>query len=166
MKRLEIIPLKVNRILVFGVAWLCILLSGCDTDTLVDVNLTMPSRNWTYVNKVKAVVVVADHNQPLDIYFNLRHTNDYRYSNIFVLLHINGAGQKESTIRYQFKLAQPDGKWNGAGSGNIFGYTFRLLTDYKFPINGKYELEVEQNMRDNPLREISDAGITVLKQGK
>ncbi|MES2829156.1 MAG: gliding motility lipoprotein GldH [Bacteroidota bacterium] len=139
---------------------------GCDTNTIVDTNLVMPERNWTYANKTVAVVDVSDSLQAYSIYLKLRHTTDYRYSNIFVLLHISGAGVKKQTKRFEYTLAQPDGQWNGSGSGNLFTYTFPLFTNYKFPKKGKYRFEIEQNMRDNPLKEISDAGIKILKQGK
>ena len=152
-------------ILFFALFSSIVLLLGCDQGKLVDSNISMPSRNWNYANKVKVQVDIKDNKQALDIHFKLRHTADYRYSNIFVLLHIKSAGKKR-TIRYEYKLAQPDGKWNGSGSGNLFTYTLPMLTNYKFPAQGVYELEVEQNMRDNPLAEISDVGIRVSKQGQ
>lgn len=143
-----------------------LLFAGCDTNTLVDTNVVMPARNWSYANKIGAVVDVTDPAQYYSVYFKLRHTADYRYSNVFVLLHINGAGEKKQTKRFEYTLAQPDGQWNGSGSGNLFTYTFPLLTNFRFPKAGKYSFEIEQNMRDNPLKEISDVGIKVLKQGK
>lgn len=137
-----------------------LLFSGCDTNNITDVNHTMPSRNWSYADKVKATVEIKDSSKAYHIYFKLRHTSDYRYSNIFVLLNLKTA-QKKRSRRYEFKLAQPDGQWNGSGSGNLYTYEFPLLTNFKFPAPGMYELELEQNMRDNPLTEISDAGIKV-----
>ncbi|MGY4383430.1 gliding motility-associated lipoprotein GldH [Pedobacter sp. UYP24] len=139
---------------------------GCDTNTIVDSNVAMPSRNWSYANRISAVVEVKDAAKMFNIYLKLRHTADYRYSNLFVLLHIEGAGEKKQTKRYEYRLALQDGQWIGAGSGNLFTYTLPLLTNYKFPKAGKYRFEVEQNMRDNPLREVSDAGIKISQQGQ
>lgn len=157
-----------NNIRAFAVfcGALIALLSGCDANTIVDNNMSMPARNWNYANKVKTIIEIKDTSKPVSIYFKLRHTNDYKYANIFVLFHIKGGGQKNQTRRYEYKLAQPDGQWNGSGSGNLYTYTMPLLTNYRFPVAGKYQLEIEQNMRDNPLKEISDAGIKVLKLGQ
>jgi gliding motility-associated lipoprotein GldH len=138
--------------------------AGCDTNNLVDVNAGMPKRNWTYVNKIKADVDVKDISKAYTIYFKLRHTADYRYSNIFVLLRIKDPHQKTVTRRFEFKLAQPDGQWLGSGSGNLYTYKLVLLQDYRFPEPGKYAFEIEQNMRDNPLKEVSDAGLAVAFQ--
>lgn len=148
------------KVLLLFVTAFATLLSGCDSDNIADSNQTMPSRNWSYANKVKVIIDIIDSDKAYNIYLKLRHTSDYRYSNIFVLLNVKSA-QKKRSRRYEFKLAQADGQWTGAGSGNLYSYTFPLLTNFKFPAPGKYELELEQNMRDNPLKEISDAGIKV-----
>lgn len=155
-----------HKFLLFFAAVVVFFVSGCDTNNLADTNMSLPARNWSYENKAKVVIEVKDSSKPLDIYFKLRHTADYRYSNIFILLHIKGGGVARQTKRYEYRLAQPDGQWNGSGSGNLFTYTLPLLTDYKFAVPGKYELEIEQNMRDNPLKEISDVGIKVSEQRK
>lgn len=152
---------SLKTFLLFTALVLASVFSGCNTNNLVDSNQSMPSRNWSYANKVKVVVEIKESDKLYDIRFKLRHTADYRYSNIFILFHLSGAGQKKHTRRYEYRLAQPDGQWNGSGSGNLYTYSLPLLTNYKFPAPGKYELEIEQNMRDNPLKEISDAGISV-----
>lgn len=146
--------------MLFFAAALLTVFSGCDAGNIADSNQTMPARNWSYAAKVKVLVDITDSNKAYNIYFKLRHTADYRYSNIFVLFNVKTA-QKKRSRRYEFKLAQADGQWNGAGSGNLYSYTFPLLTNFRFPAPGKYELELEQNMRDNPLKEVSDAGIKV-----
>lgn len=142
----------------------CILLLGmygCNTNNLIDTNDSMPQRNWSYVNKIKALAAVKDPAKAYNLKFKLRHTADYRYSNIFILMHISGPGLPKVTRRYEYKLAESDGQWLGKGSGNLYNYTFPLLSDFHFPQAGTYHIEIEQNMRDNPLKEVSDAGITV-----
>ncbi len=64
-------------------------------------------------------------------------------------------------MRQEFQLAMPDGEWLGNGSGNLFSYQLIYKENYKFASTGKYNLIVEQNMRDNPLKAISDVGIYV-----
>lgn len=137
-------------------------LSGCANNNLVDTNETVADYNWTYAKSTKGVVAIVDTNQAYNIYFKLRHTGEYRYSNLFVLVHIKGIGLNKNT-RYEFKLAELDGTWLGKGSGDIYSHNFSLLTNFRFPKPGKYQVEIEQNMRDNPLNGISDLGITVEK---
>jgi len=135
------------------------LLSGCSS-SVVDANVEIPERKWTYRNHLKVPFEIKDSSKPYSLYFKLRHTADYRYANIFILVHFKD-GKDVVTKRYQFKLAKNDGEWLGSGSGNVFNYTFPLLTNYHFAHSGKYEIEIEQNMRDNPLLEVSDVGVLI-----
>ena len=134
---------------------------GC-TSSVVDSNVEIPERKWTYRNHIKTPVVIKDAAKAYNLYFKLRHTADYHYANIFVLVHFKD-GKNTVTKRYQYRLAKNDGEWLGSGSGNVFSYKLPLLTNYHFSHNGNYEIEIEQNMRDNPLVEISDVGVLVEK---
>lgn len=153
-----------KRINLFVISACCLLILGmasCTTNNLIDTNEEMPQRNWSYVNKVKAVVAIKDPAKTYGLRFKLRHTSDYRYSNIYILMRLSGPGMKLVTRRYEYRLAEPDGQWLGTGSGNLYTYSLPMLTDYHFPKAGDYTIEIEQNMRDNPLKDVSDAGITV-----
>lgn len=71
--------------------------------------------------------------------------------------------KKTSVTRYEVKLAGKDGEWFGKGSGNLYSYQVPFKTNIKFPAKGNYHFEIEQNMRDNPLHEVSDVGLRVEK---
>jgi gliding motility-associated lipoprotein GldH len=138
-------------------------IGGCtDPNAIIDKNAPIEDHNWSYANRIKNAVKINDVSVPYNLYINLRVTGDYKYSNIFVLIRRNGPKLKGIT-RYEVKLANPDGEWLGQGSGNLYSYQVPILTDFKFPEKGTYEFEIEQNMRDNPLHEISDVGLRVEK---
>ncbi len=134
-----------------------------DTKTIVDTNLEMNSHDWSYLNKVRIPVTIQNESIAYNVYVNLRHTADYKYSNIFLLIETTGPDGKKTTERKEFTLAQPDGEWLGKGSGNMYSYQLPYKMDYRFAKKGKYTFQLEQNMRDNPLREITDVGIRVEK---
>lgn len=140
-----------------------VLFSGCMSNEVLDVNQSIADNSWAYAKSLKATIDVKAANQPYQIRFRLRHTVDYRYANLYVLVHLKGNGWQKST-RYQFKLAKADGEWLGQGSGDIYTNTFPLLSNFRFPKAGKYKIEIEQNMRDNPLLGISDIGLSLSKQ--
>ena len=155
MKRL----LSIYTLLLLG-----FLAGGCsDPNAVIDQNTEIVNNNWEYTNKLHYAVKIDDAAIPYNLYFNLRVTANYKYSNLFVLVHRTGPDKKTSAVRYEFPLAGKDGEWYGQGSGNIYSYQMRFISHYKFPAKGVYQFEIEQNMRDNPLREVSDVGLRVEK---
>jgi gliding motility-associated lipoprotein GldH len=152
-------PVKISFLFVVLLA--TVLASCQDQSLIVDTNIELDKHNWSYTEKVRIPLSIESADIPFNLYLNLRHTSDYKYSNIFLLIHITGPDGKKITERREFKLAQPDGEWLGSGSGNLYSYQIIFKEDYKFPLKGKYMIELEQNMRDNPLDHITDAGIRV-----
>jgi gliding motility-associated lipoprotein GldH len=43
----------------------------------------------------------------------------------------------------------------------LYSYQLPIYLNYRFPAKGTYIFELEQNMRDNPLKEITDVGLRV-----
>ena len=144
-----------------GFFFLVLLLISCADNAVLDVNKEISDKNWSYIKKIRIPVKIENENQTYNLYLNLRHTADYNYSNIFILIHQSGPAMKPTSERREFRLAYPDGEWLGSGSGNLYSYQMLFRKDYKFPAKGTYIFEFEQNMRDNPLRGISDIGLRV-----
>jgi gliding motility-associated lipoprotein GldH len=148
------------------IAVLAMAINGCnitDSKMIVDQNTEIDNQIWSYNNKVRSDFEIKNTAIAYNLYLNLRVTPNYKYSNIFVLIHQTGPDNKTETIRYEFKLANPDGEWLGAGTGNLYSYQTIFKSNFKFALAGKYHVEIEQNMRDNPLRNVSDAGLRVEK---
>lgn len=126
----------------------------------MDQNLEIPENNWLYSKSVKAAFEVNDPSKTYNVFFKIRNTNDYRYANLYLIFRIKGPSYSKS-VRHQFQLASPDGTWLGKGSADVYINLFPLLKQFTFPQKGSYEIEIEQNMRDNPLIGVSDIGIQV-----
>ena len=144
--------------------FIAICLGSCsDPGAVLDQNTEITDHNWSYTNQVKYEVMITNPAIPYNLYFNLRVTADYKYSNIFIMFHQTGPDKKSTANRLEFKLANTDGEWLGTGSGNLYSYQMMFLSAYKFPAKGIYHFMIEQNMRDNPLHEVSDVGLRVEK---
>ena len=149
--------LKLKFIVFFCLMFVC---SSCNFNAVVDTNQSVEDNQWLYANAAKAEFEITDVTKPYQVNFKLRINTEYRYSNLFVLATFKDAKGRKRT-RYQFKLAKTDGQWLGKGSGDLYTYVFPLLKNHRFADTGKYSVEIEQNMRDNPLLGISDVGIEV-----
>ena len=134
-----------------------------DPNRVMDDNTEIANRNWSYANQVRFEAGIDDPSAAYNLYFNVRVTGDYKYANLYLLLHSSGPNMKSGVMRYQLKLANADGAWLGSGSGNLYSFRIPFKTNYRFPAKGTYHFSIEQNMRDNPLREVSDVGLRIEK---
>lgn len=137
--------------------------SCTNKNTIVDVYQKIDNLKWAYINKIRIPVKVDDVATGYNFYLNIRHTGDYKYANIFVLIHQTNPNGLKFSERKEFTLALPDGMWLGAGSGSLYDNQIPFRTNYHFPEKGTYIIELEQNMRDNPLRDLSDVGLRIEK---
>ena len=150
---------KIKKLALF--CFTIIALQGCNSDTIIDSFESIPNQNWTYLKPIKATIAVADSTKAYNIYVNFRHTADYKYANVWLRFHVIGPDRKEVKERQEFQLALPDGEWLGKGSGNLYSYQLIYKENYIFKSKGTHTIVVEQNMRDNPLKGISDVGLRV-----
>jgi gliding motility-associated lipoprotein GldH len=98
---------------------------GCtDPNAVIDQNTEIANHNWSYVNRVKYDVKIDDISVPYNLYFNVRVSGNYKYSNMFALLIQTSPGKKTHTTRYEWPLANKDGEWLGSGSGNLYSYQY------------------------------------------
>jgi gliding motility-associated lipoprotein GldH len=138
-----------------------VLCNACDNTRVFEDYQTIKDDNWYINQKPTFYLEVSDTLREHDIYFNVRHTGTYKYSNLFVLFTIQGPKAKPETQRLEFKLAELDGKWLGSGLGDMYANQIKIMENVKFPRKGVYSFSIEQNMRDNPLTGIEDIGIKV-----
>ncbi len=138
------------------------MLLSCSSSAVLDENATLKDNEWLYAKSLQSKVIIEDTGIAYDLSFRVRNTADYRYANLYILMTLKGKGVHK-TLRYELPMARPDGKWTGKGSGDLFTNSFSLFTNYRFPDTGAYTIEIEQNMRDNPLAGISDIGLVLTK---
>ncbi len=145
----------------FFILLMMVLFNACDDARVFEDYQTIKDDNWYINQKPTFYLEVSDTLSEHDIYFNVRHTGTYKYSNLFVLFTIQGPKAKPETQRLEFKLAELDGKWLGSGLGDMYANQIKIMDKVKFPRKGVYSFSIEQNMRDNPLAGIEDIGIKV-----
>lgn len=71
--------------------------------------------------------------------------------------------KQEKTYRLTLQLAEPDGRWKGIGSGNIFQNQVLILENYHFTDTGVYTFNIKPIMNLNPLLGIINIGLRVDK---
>jgi gliding motility-associated lipoprotein GldH len=136
---------------------------SCDKNRVFESNITIKKNKWSLDDRPVFYVDIQDTVSAHNVYFNVRNTGNFKYSNLFILLTVEVPQSKPETNRYEFRLADPDGKWLGSGLGDIYSNRIKLEEKIKFPKKGVYKFTIEQNMRDNPLEGIEDVGLRIEK---
>jgi gliding motility-associated lipoprotein GldH len=92
----------------------------------------------------------------------LRHEDAYNYNNIWVNLTVKGPTEVV-TVRREFILGNNRQGWLGSGMDDIFEHRISF-SDKPAPLHkGKYTFTLQQDMREDPLDHILNAGIRVEK---
>jgi gliding motility-associated lipoprotein GldH len=151
--------MKKNTFLIGSI--LLLLFVSCDSNTIIDENVSINNKEWLHSDKPNFNVHISDISKKYDVWLNIRHTSKYPYSNLFILVHEKGPNTKEYVYRKELKLADVNGKWTGTSAGSLYTQHSLIHKDYVFPDTGIYRFTFEQNMRDNPLVEISDIGLNI-----
>lgn len=146
-----------------------VLLNGCMPSPYYQKVYPLPKNEWKYDNKLSFRFEIKDTAAMHNLYFIIRHTDAYSFSNIWLWIYIKEPGKKTfEKSRIEIPLAEASGKWLGRGMGEIWEQRMPLTKDDQsliFTKPGVYEVQLEQNMRINPLPEILQAGLRVANAG-
>lgn len=141
-----------------------LLLASCQEGPFYEKNSVIPGQLWDNGFKPEFQVEVKEKQSRYDLFFNLRHTAYYPYTSFSFQVNQRGKSVQDSSLRYEFKLAEPDGSWTGKSAGNIYEQSQLIKENMLFPDTGIYVFSIQQNMNDNPLRGINDVGIKLIKK--
>lgn len=141
------------------------LLNSCSRIDLFDKVVFLPKQEWTLANRPEITFDIKDTAASYKVYFLIRHTDAYRYNNIWIKLYSKLPGEKsERSDRYEIPLAT-DSRWLGTGMDDIYDHRVLLYRNpVKFFKPGRYTLRLEQDMRVDPLDNVLNVGIRIEKQ--
>ena len=140
------------------------LLAGCTIVPVIDQWKNLDKNEWPKQKPIIIPVEISDTGYYYNLFINLRVTNDYKYSNLWVKLHITDPNGKKTSNTIMLTLADHRGKWVGHNLGHIISFRLPAQQDKVFGKAGKYKFELEQYMRDSVLKEIVSVGIKLDKQ--
>ena len=132
---------------------------SCGNKKLYDESVVIPEAKWDMENIPYFDVTVDDTMANYAFYLNIRHLENYRYSNLYVFMHTTFPNGNQTHDTIECTLAYPDGQWMGKGSGTMRSAKVLLNPSLRFPLSGDYRFEIEQAMRDKELKGVADIGI-------
>lgn len=134
---------------------------ACSTDVVYNENRTIDKKGWFKNDIARFDIEIDDSLATYDYYINIRHTVDYRYSNLYIFMNTTYPNGNTGRDTVEFVLADKSGKWFGNGWGDLKEISIPIVKEMKFPLKGAYTFQIQQAMRIDTLKEINDIGIRI-----
>ena len=140
---------------------LAVMVEACDSNRVFDSNEPVNPEGWIPREAKEFRVEITDTISIYNLYINLRHTNDYPYSNIYFFVQTRFPNGQLYRDTVEYVLADPSGKWLGKGLGKIKDNRYPFRKGIHMPAKGTYVFRIEQAMRENYLKGIHDVGLRI-----
>jgi gliding motility-associated lipoprotein GldH len=141
--------------------------SSCNKIDVFEKDTTIPQYEWQYSFVPSYQFNITDTISKYHVYVVLRHTDAYRYNNLWLNIGFKAPTDSLRNVQFEFTLGNDATGWEGTGMDDIWEVR-KLVTNgpqeyFTFKKPGEYKFTLAQAMRENPLRNIMDAGIRVEK---
>jgi len=134
-----------------------------DPDIIYQDSQTVENNTWNKNDRISFDFDISDTTEFYDFYFNLRTTNSYEWSNLYMFVEIESPEKQFNIDTVEFLLANSVGEWTGVSSGSIVNNKILFISKKRFPSIGTYKLSFNQAMRQDDLTEVMDVGIIMKK---
>jgi gliding motility-associated lipoprotein GldH len=151
-----------KNLLVFG---LIFFIASCTLNNDIGVyekTVAFANHSWNTNNRPSFNFTVTDTASFYNIYIVLRHTDAYRYNNIWINLTTIAPGDTAKSQQLNLKIGD-NRKWFGSAMDDIIEYRVPV-TQNAVPLKrGNYTFILQHIMRQDELQGILNAGIRVEK---
>ncbi len=138
--------------------------TACNRDVFHAESVHLKNNEWKSADTLFYTFNSQDTLQAYDFYFEVRNTTDYDMQNLYLFITAFYPDNTYSRDTAECILAAPDGQWYGKGMGRHKDNRFLFRKGVHFRKPGKYQIAVNQAMRIETLKGISDVGILIKKQ--
>lgn len=154
-----------HKVFLFGlIAVLSCCISSCTQLEVFEKNKTIPHNNWSTTLQPSFDFVIKDIKVRYNLYIVLRHTDAYRYNNIWLNVGTQSPGDSTRFQKFDLQLGSDATGWEGTGMDDIWEVR-KLITNGPVTFNkaGNYHFSVAHIMRENPLPNVLSIGLRVEK---
>jgi len=123
---------------------------------------------WAIDKSVDFNVAVVDSLASYNLFINIRNTNQYPYSNLFLVVTETYKNTILQIDTLEYQMADASGRWLGSGFTSVKENKLIYKTDFAFPKKGEYSFSIIHAVRKNGqifgdkyLQGISDVGLQI-----
>lgn len=144
-------------------------LTACDSNRVFDEYRSIPNQ-WHKDSTVTFTITPPDTTRKHDLFVNLRNTNDYRFSNLFLIVELNFPNGKVLKDTLEYQMTKPNGEFLGEGFSDLKENKLWYKEGVIFHESGDYKVKIQHAMRVNGevdgvenLEGITDIGFRIEK---
>lgn len=152
-----------NQLLLLGLLIVLFLMSACNGNVIYSESQRVDEKKWNMNEQLYFNVEVADTTQFYDFCIDVRNTNTYAYSNLFLFINTTFPDGSIAADTLECPLADLDGKWYGKNSGHYIDGRYYLRRNVRFPMSGNYRFQVSHGMRDTNVVGIRDISLLITR---
>ncbi len=144
-----------------------IFLISCDSKSVFSEYKSV-SNGWSKEQLLDFSFSAPDTINKYNIFIDLRSDENYKYSNLFLIVNMNFPNGNVVTDTLEYQMAKPNGEWLGTGFSSLKENKLWYKDHKVFPTSGVYNVQIEHAMRINgtidgiiSLEGIKDVGIKI-----
>ena len=139
--------------------------TSCTTVDVFEKNVTIPRQSWSSRFKPDITFDIKDTTARYKIFIVIRHTDAYRYKNIWINIHTESPSGAVHNQPLNLQLAIDSQGWIATGMDDIFEHRIQITPpDSPERLSaGTYHFQLENIMREDPLTNVMNVGIRLEK---
>jgi len=147
----------------FGYISILLLIAGCNTLDVFEKTVSFSTHEWKANDKPGFSFAIEDTTSAYNIYVIIRHEDAYHFNNLWLNITTQAPHDTLKTQLINITLADNKKGWLGTGMDDVFDTRARITRQPVKLKKGNYTFVLQQNMREEPLQFVLNAGIRVEK---
>jgi len=155
-----------NKVL-FLVLVFSLIIVSCDSKRIYDDYKSVPDE-WNKDSIISFKLHPPDSIKPYNLFVDLRNTNEYKYSNIFLIVEMVFPHGRTIKDTLEYRMTDPSGKFLGTGLMDVKENKLWYKEGVVFKEAGEYTVNIQHAMRENgkvhgvvSLEGITDVGFRI-----
>ena len=138
-----------------------LLLIACQQNVVFTAYESLPADGWNMDSVVVFHPTIEDSIGNYQMLISIRHTDRYPYQNMWMFVDVKQDSVQLRRDTIEVQLAYARGEWYGKG---LSEYTLPVIYLENIPLlQGEYTIGIQQGMREESLRGVSNVGLKLIK---
>lgn len=121
---------------------------SCDSNQIFDEYKSVPNE-WNKDSLISFAVTPPDSTKFYNLFINVRNTNNYKFSNLFLITEMNFPHGKTIKDTLEYQMAEPNGTLMGEGFTDVKENKLWYKESVRFDELGEYNITIQHAMRNN-----------------